>query len=356
MTDLGTEFGIEVGQDGVTDTQVFVGEVRIATPSSQGSSAEQTRVLRAGQVAHVVRSQGLSVAERRVQESPMRFVRAIPSRSSMADAYAELVLSLKPAVYYRMEKWPKSNKAGCYVLVDSAPGGHHGELHSDDAVGQPGCRGRFGGGLELRGPMVGDYATVPDYPQSDNRQLSVSAWVWCKYLDPWASIIQNWWYPGRGQFFLGIDDHYVLVAQIRVDNHGEWISVAETDVGMLPRKTWQHVAFVADGKVLRLYRNGAEVAASPCPGPTPIRCERVWRSAGIPTKRPTGLNRVGRVSGTAGWTKSPFSATHSRPSRCGSFMRVPPPPQNRPWPRLRRVTIPRGAEPPSGEEGGIDKH
>ena len=33
-----------------------------------------------------------------------------------------------------------------------------------------------------------------------------------------------------------------------------------------PLQQWQHVAFVADGSVVHLYRNGIQVAASPCDG------------------------------------------------------------------------------------------
>ena len=94
-----------------------------------------------------------------------------------ADAYAELVLSLKPTVYYRMEQWPKGKEDGSYVLVDSAPEGRHGEAHLDAAFGQ--AHGRFGHGLDLHGTLANEceYAIVPDYPCSQSGQLSVSAWV-----------------------------------------------------------------------------------------------------------------------------------------------------------------------------------
>ena len=35
VTDLGTEFGVEVGESGVTETHVFAGQVRVAVPSSR---------------------------------------------------------------------------------------------------------------------------------------------------------------------------------------------------------------------------------------------------------------------------------------------------------------------------------
>ena len=37
-----------------------------------------------------------------------RFVRSMPLQPTQsADAYADLVLSMNPVVYYRMEEWPK---------------------------------------------------------------------------------------------------------------------------------------------------------------------------------------------------------------------------------------------------------
>ena len=46
-----------------------------------------------------------------------------------------------------------------------------------------------------------------------------------------------------------------------VDSSGKEVVVRDTIP--LPLNTWHHVAFVADGKMLRLYRNGREVDAKP---------------------------------------------------------------------------------------------
>ena len=186
VTDLGTEFGVEVGHDGTTDTRVFAGEVQIATSNTHRSKGEQTRVIRAGQFAHVGRNDGLSVGEHPSEETARLFTRVMPAPTrSLADAYAELVLSMKPAVYYRMEQ-PRDEKDG-NVVFDSAPGGHHGILHfSNEYVGTPYDSGRFGRSLRFRGPMVGDYAIVPDYPKATQDRLTVSAWVMAIGRSYWA--------------------------------------------------------------------------------------------------------------------------------------------------------------------------
>ena len=176
---------------------------------------------------------------------------------------------MKPAVYYRMEEWPKSDEKDSYVLVDSAPGGHHGVLHHDDAFGPPFCRGRFGHALDQR-LMVGDYATVPDYPKTQTNQLSVSAWVWATTLDSNATIAQNFWASGSGltkvgQFWFGVSNELELMVYLGLSG-GRGAFVREGSRTALPRTAWQHVTFVADGSTLRLYRNGVEVGSSPCSG------------------------------------------------------------------------------------------
>ena len=186
-----------------------------------------------------------------------------------SDAYAELVLSMNPVVYYRMDQWPETDKKGCYVLVDSAPGAHHGVACLDEAFGKPSCRGKFGGAMDLHGPMGSDYAFVKNYPKADNGQLSVSAWVWPVALDPWVGIVSNWYLLSRAprrsaNSASESNDTLELSAEIHQQDGGV-VRVWERGKP-LPRSQWHHVAFVADGAVLHLYRNGVEVGAAPCRG------------------------------------------------------------------------------------------
>ena len=122
--------------------------------------------------------------------------------------------------------------------------------------------------------MGGEYAFVKNYPKAENGQLSVSAWVWPVVLDPWAGIVSNWYHSPSGeeigQFGLGVNEASELVARIRQPD-GEQAEVCETG-RPLPRSRWHHVAFVADGAVLHLYRNGVEIGAAPYRG---IACQPV---------------------------------------------------------------------------------
>ena len=116
---------------------------------------------------------------------------AVAENAVDSQAYAELVLSLKPAVYYRMEQ-PGSEKDR-FVVLDSAPGGHHGELRlGNEFGGSPYRPGRFGDAIWFRGPEAGDRVIVPDYPKTTNGRLTVSAWVMATGRPVWAMIASNW--------------------------------------------------------------------------------------------------------------------------------------------------------------------
>ena len=79
VTDLGTEFGVEVSSEGATDAQVFVGKVQIATAGGQRGGNEQTRLIRAGQYTHVGKEMMLCVDERDFEVRAKQFTRIMPA-------------------------------------------------------------------------------------------------------------------------------------------------------------------------------------------------------------------------------------------------------------------------------------
>ena len=157
MTDLGTEFGVEVSKK-ASPKPMFSSVKCESPPAAAETRREQTR----GHPGRPVRTcrdatKRLSMGEHPLGRRAKRFTRVMPGRRRPADAYAELVLSMKPAVYYRMEEWPKGKDEDSYVLVDSGPGGHHGVLHQDRSFG-PRRRGKFGTRLIFTGR---ESATMP---------------------------------------------------------------------------------------------------------------------------------------------------------------------------------------------------
>ena len=124
--------------------------------------------------------------------------------------------------------------------------------------------------------MQGDRVIVPDYPKADTGQLSVSAWVWMTSFAR-MPIFQNWsahgwWAAPRstGQFFFGVADDTYLIVGVRAQN-GECEDLREYGKSF-PRGQWQHVAFVADGASLHLYRNAVQIGQIPCEGAASHPC------------------------------------------------------------------------------------
>jgi hypothetical protein len=272
ITDLGTEFGIEVSKNGALEAHVFDGAVTL-TPNRATYDWGEDRIVRAGSA---VRLDGVGKPIVVTKSNKSSFVRALSSRLSAAnvaaDAYADLVLSMQPVIYYRMEQ-PKDERhhEDRYVLFDSAPGGHHGVIHFAEGFvdTSPYARGRFGQALRFRGPVLGDYAIVPDYPKATDNRLTVSAWVISMGRLDQGTIVANWRLrrlpetSGVGQFLLAFHpgDNSGLSARI-MQRNGEPLAIREGAAHPFPAGTWQHVALVADGAVMHLYHNGVEVASN----------------------------------------------------------------------------------------------
>jgi hypothetical protein len=318
VEDLGTEFGVEVLESGETASHVFQGQVvmKVAGAGDVGRGAgnenpksqipNQQILLSAGQSARVAPGKDEVLATPAVPTDAERFVRAMTSPKAVQDslAYEKLVLSLGPAVYYRMERHKSGQRSvasgqseqfsspvgrrtkhgvepenGTSMVYDSAPGGHHGQLRLGNQYGgSPFVAGRFGTALMLRGPDVGDRAIVPDFPKSAADKLTISAWVMAAGRPGWGMIASDW---GRakegaaeeGRFLFGLyrrdGDLFAQITQ----RDGQMAQLREGADVPLPIFAWQHVAVVVDANVAYLYRNGKQAASCPLNGmlsPAPI--------------------------------------------------------------------------------------
>ncbi len=269
ITDLGTEFGVEVSTEGTTTSHVFRGSVKVQVVG--GNDPQKDVVLRENESVRVERTVGggnPSISRLTTEES-LRFVLEMPPPKSVREsqAYAELVLSLNPVVYYRMER-PKDGQDS-RVVSDLAGGGHHGTLRlGNELEWWPYRRGRWGDALWFRGPRIGDYVLVPDYPKAIEDKLSVSVWVTAeKWMNLRPKIVANWGNSQAGQFYMGFYKRECDLVVGVVQRDGTKTGAREGRP--FPMSEWQHVAFVVDGTMLRLYRNGEEVASNKCDGLRP---------------------------------------------------------------------------------------
>ncbi len=318
VTDLGTEFGVEVSPTGDTETHVLVGSVRFAKLNKAGGDTEE-QVLRAGRAARCDSRQGrISV----VKTDARRFTRFMPTSP---EGYAAMVLAMRPVAYYRME--PSAEVKDRHVVFDSADG-HHGVLHTVDSSSEPWQAGRFAGALHFDGKT---YVDIPTLPSAETGELSVTAWVFVQDQAAWANIASEQYARAwtdkvrRMQFGFGLfADSGDLWAGVS-DRNGLWCPVREGASRPLSIGYWNHVAFVANGKNLQLYRGGRKVASTPCDGiclTPPIKhlmigCKNWSNSPDAPALKPVQFWR-GRIDELAIFNHALSAADIRRLFYCSS--------------------------------------
>ncbi len=80
ITDLGTEFGVEVQQSGLVRAEVYEGQVRLELAQHDGSHAPYAATLNANQSAHMRRGQPSEIEVARRSTALSGFVREVPKR------------------------------------------------------------------------------------------------------------------------------------------------------------------------------------------------------------------------------------------------------------------------------------
>jgi hypothetical protein len=250
VVDLGTDFAVEAVTGKNSEVHVFNGEVRINLHGSKTSNARPLH-LTTGRAARIDFLTGMPSG---IDVDEERFLRRLELEPH---SYTRRVMELAPAVYYSME--PAGDGA---LLKDVGPGGVDATIHFGRSSESIWATGKVGLAFALGGPAQQSFATAASYPQAPGDQLSVVAWVSAKSRPRWASIAKNWAGSDQwGQFHFGLfEDSGELEAHIQ-DASGKEITVK--DSVPLTLGAWHHVAFVADGSMLRLYRNGREVSAAP---------------------------------------------------------------------------------------------
>lgn len=251
VIDLGTDFAVQAVKEKESEVHVFRGEVLVDLHGEKGISADLLRLV-TGEATRVDYLTGMPSG---IDLDSQQFVRSLREDNS---SYAEAVLALNPVVYYRMEPTGDGKR-----LVDASGSGAHATIHFGRATSPVWTAGRVGAALTLGGPAQETYAAAESYPQAAGDEMSVVAWVYARSRPRWASIAKNWagGSNDRGQFHFGLlEDGGELEAHI-VEGSGNEVIVR--DNLPLPLHAWHHVAFVADGTELRLYRNGRQVASKP---------------------------------------------------------------------------------------------
>ncbi len=143
------------------------------------------------------------------------------------------------------------------AALDVSGNGHDAAIFGD---GWQIVAGRIGGALQLSGS---DYALATDFPVPEST-VTVTAWVFANSKPGWGSMVKNWGSSETGQFHLGLDAGGNNLDVHVTQSGGATVNVNEGTA--FPEGEWQHVAFVADGSAITLYRNAVEVGSLPYDG------------------------------------------------------------------------------------------
>lgn len=247
VVDYGTEFAVGVGQDGASEVHVFQGEVEVLPRVKE---SEPVRLFtNAATRVEMESSVPMGIA---IDES--RFLRTLDEPVLQ---HSRLVRSLDPSLYFRMGI-PKDG-----VTMPDKAGGANGLVVDRGAKRPPFSPGKVGTSVRFDGPSTGAYLHVPDFLKPDAGQLSLSCWIKAESLPRRATIVSNSSHHEDGIIEAGLlRDSGRLYVGVKPEGGDALIGVQSPDP--LPLHDWQHVACIADGKTLRLFLNGLEIASAGC--------------------------------------------------------------------------------------------
>ncbi len=179
VTDLGTEFGVEVSEEGATEVHVLQGEV-VSRPRSAEDGGDKSVRVKAGHAVRIGPDRGEFAP---VDFAATGFVRQLQAPSEPdADAdYIRVVLADKPLAY-----WPLNEPARSRRFADRSGNGFHGWAMGGVLAGQPGPLSSESLSAAMDGKGYIDVGRQEQFAFADD--FTVEAWIW---LDVGATDIER---------------------------------------------------------------------------------------------------------------------------------------------------------------------
>jgi hypothetical protein len=270
----------------------FVGETANLTVQATGSGTLSYQWKLNGAPISGATSATYSIASVKVADAGQYIVVVSNTGGNTESLPATLTVKTVTIATGNIGYWKFDEQTGD-VAVDTSTNRNDGVLNNYPGDNSQWVTGQIGGALSLGGGDAQQFSVMPDYPKPTST-LTVSAWVWAEELGTWASFVKNWGSSDAGQFHFGLlgdgvhENIYIKQADGKTPN--------TTDPQPFPTNSWQHVAFVCDGSMVRLYRNGAEVASTSYDGTLvspPMNC------IGIGVKMANDCTTAD--TGAAGW-------------------------------------------------------
>ncbi len=171
-------------------------------------------------------------------------------------ALGELNRVPQPGLLASLAGYWKLDETNGPAFADASGVASDGLIVGYSILGNPRVAGISGNAVRFRGSSYRAVGKVENYPKATNA-LSVSAWIWADARTTSATIAKNG-SSTSGQFHFGLRD-----------TAGDLDVILNTTAGSfnvhegIPLSTgsWHHVAFAANGSILRLFRDGELVAA-----------------------------------------------------------------------------------------------
>lgn len=272
VIDYGTQFGVDVREDGTTHTAVFTGEVELSELSkSQDQPARNVR-LTEGWSSQVSRRGVLNREPKAVSAKDHgRFAKSIDEVIDPAFAYRRAVLASKPVVYWGFDE----DQANTRNLAGQSD--YNGHAIGEATRGE----GLFGSALKLTGQAesMGGFASENPLSLKDAKAYTLEAWCWIERphhgrVLALAQLEDDLSFRPKHFGMIEVMSGSGIPAGLLQDqdsirflhrNPPSFDSGTGSDIfsnQAAPIGQWVHLVAVKDGKKGRVYLDGKLVAAS----------------------------------------------------------------------------------------------
>jgi hypothetical protein len=212
-------------------------------------------------------SMSLQITNAQLSDAGNYTLAASNNVQAVTSATAHIVVAAVTSVTNGLAGYWRFDETAGSTAADSSGLGNNGTVNNTTGDGGQWTSGKVGGALQFRGgTSAGDYVLVPSWPSAIEGAMTWSAWVWADALPTRGTIgAGGSGEDGVGQFLLNVNSNGVNELSGYLENTAR-VTASPIEGVAFPTNSWQHVALVADGATVRLYRNGSQVATAPYSG------------------------------------------------------------------------------------------
>ncbi len=277
ITDLGTEFGVEVAEDGTGEVHVLQGEV-VTRSLIAGEGDDASVHLKAGQAVRIEPNSGKFTAVKFASKGFVCNLRTEVGRKIEA-AYIRGVLADEPLAY-----WPLNEPAQARRFMDRSGNGFHGRAVGEVRSGRPGPLSSKSCSVEFDGQGYIDVGRQDRFSLVNG--FTVEAWILAEHsTNPTRVISADNAVPDSTMrigwsLMHAVEPHntfangfpcFVFTA------HG--VEDAAFNTVVTPTSRWIHVAVVFDrNNIAHLFQNGRPRSSVDVGGPAKVG--PAWLSIG----------------------------------------------------------------------------